>query len=189
LTDWIHYALTDHPYIEKTPVLETEHLILRPIKFTDLEAIYKWAGDEKNAKYMLYSKYKSTADGVEWVNSMYTNADDLDYGFVWKETGELIGSGGIYHSHHPETEAWSIGYSIRTDMWGKGITTEAMKKILEYARSTRDVKELIGTFAVDNIGSRRVMEKLGMTYLEDTEYSKWDGSATFKAQTFHKRFD
>lgn len=189
LTDWICYALTDHPYIEKTPVLETERLILRPIKFTDLEAIYKWCGDEKTAKYMLFSKYKSTADGVDWVNSMYTNADDLDYGIVWKETGEMIGSGGIYHSHHPETETWSIGYDIRSDMWGKGITTEAMEKILEYARSTRDVKEIAGTFAVDNIGSRRVMEKLGMTYLEDTEYTKWDGSATFKAQTFHRRFD
>ena len=188
LTDWINYALTDHPYIEKTPVLETEHLILRPIKFTDLEAIYKWTGDEKTAKFMLYSKYKSTADGVDWVNSMYKNPDDLDYGFVWKETGELIGSGGIYHSHHPETEVWSIGYSIRSDMWGKGITTEAMKKILEYARSTRDVKEIAGTFAVDNIGSRRVMEKLGMSYLEDTEYTKWDGSASFKAQTFYKKF-
>lgn len=188
LTDWINYALTDHPYIEKTPVLETERLILRPLKFTDLEAIYKWTGDEKTAKFMLYPKYKSTADGVDWINSLYTNADDLDYGFVWKETGEMIGSGGIYHSHHPETETWSIGYNIRSDMWGKGITTEAMIKILEYARATRNIKEIAGTFAVENVGSRRVMEKLGMTYLEDTEYTKFDGSATFKAQTFYRKF-
>ena len=44
-----------------------------------------------------------------------------------------------------------------------------MKKILEYALSTKDVKEIAGTFAVENIGSRRVMGKLGMTYPEDTE--------------------
>lgn len=188
LTDWINYALTDHPYIETTPVLGTERLILRPLKFTDMEAIYKWTGDEKTAKFMLYPKYKSTADGVDWINSLYTNADDLDYGFVWKETGEMIGSGGIYHSHHPETETWSIGYNIRSDMWGKGITTEAMIKILEYARATRNIKEIAGTFAVENVGSRRVMEKLGMTYLEDTEYTKFDGSATFKAQTFYRKF-
>ena len=73
-------------------------------------------------------------------------------------------------------------------MWGKGITTEAMIKILEHARSTRDVKEIAGTFAVENIGSRRVMEKLGMAYLEDTEYTKFDGSETFKAQTFFRKF-
>ena len=61
-----------------------------------------------------------------------------------------------------------------------------MKKILEYALSTKDVKEIAGTFAVENIGSRRVMEKLGMTYLEDTEYTKFDDSETFKAQTFFR---
>ena len=54
-----------------------------------------------------------------------------------------------------------------------------MKKILEYALSTKDVKEIAGTFAVENIGSRRVMEKLGMTYLEDTECTKFDDSETF----------
>ena len=32
------------------------------------------------------------------------------------------------------------------------------------------------------------MEKLGMTYLEDTEYTKFDGSETFKAQTFFRKF-
>ena len=63
-----------------------------------------------------------------------------------------------------------------------------MKKILEYALSTKDVKEIAGTFAVENIGSRRVMEKLGMTYLEDTEYTKFDDSETFKAQTFFRKF-
>lgn len=63
-----------------------------------------------------------------------------------------------------------------------------MKKILEYALSTKDVKEIAGTFAVENIGSRRVMEKLGMTYLEDTEYTKFDDSETFKVQTFFRKF-
>ena len=47
---------------------------------------------------------------------------------------------------------------------------------------------MAGTFAVDNNGSRRVMEKLGMTFYEDTEYSKLDGSETFKAITYDKVF-
>ena len=63
-----------------------------------------------------------------------------------------------------------------------------MKKILEYALSTKDVKVIAGTFAVENFGSRRVMEKLGMTYPEDTEYTKFDDSETFKAQTFFRKY-
>lgn len=63
-----------------------------------------------------------------------------------------------------------------------------MKKIQEYALSTKDVKVIAGTFAVENIGCRRVMEKLGMTYSEDTEYTKFDDSETFKVQTFFRKF-
>ena len=63
-----------------------------------------------------------------------------------------------------------------------------MKKILEYVLSTKDVKVIAGTFAVENIGCRRVMEKLGMTYSEDTEYTKFDDSETFKVQTFFRKF-
>ena len=40
------------------------------------------------------------------------------------------------------------------------------------------IKKIEETFAVDNIGSRRVMEKLGMTFDRDTEYSKFNNSAT-----------
>jgi len=50
------------------------------------------------------------------------------------------------------------------------------------------IKKIEGTFAIDNIGSRRVMEKLGMTFDRDTEYSKFDNSATFKAKIFSKIF-
>jgi ribosomal-protein-alanine N-acetyltransferase len=74
------------------------------------------------------------------------------------------------------------------DAWGKGYATEAISKIIEYARSRFDIKEIYGTFAVENNGSRRVMEKLGMTFFEDCEYTKFDGSRTYKAKTYRKVF-
>ena len=57
---------------------------------------------------------------------------------------------------------------------------------MKYAQEKYGVHVLAGTFAVDNNGSRRVMEKLGMTFYEDTEYTKLDGSETFKAKTYKK---
>ena len=70
-----------------------------------------------------------------------------------------------------------------------GYTPEAIKRILEYAQSKYDVHVIAGTFAIGNEGSRRVMEKLGMSFYEDTEYTKLDGSETFKAKTYHRVFD
>lgn len=166
------------------PVLETERLILRPLTMDDLDAVFKWAGDPRVNKYMIYPLYKNKEEGIEWLKSLYQDDDKKDFGFVLKETGELIGSGGIYY--HPERGLWSIGYNLAYDYWNRGFTTEAMEKIIEWGRQELDVKEVAATFAVENVGSRRVMEKLGMTFLEDHDYTKLDGSETFTAKTYHK---
>ena len=166
------------------PNLETERLILRPLSLDDLNAVFKWAGDPRVNKYMIYPLYKNVEDGREWLESLYQDEKKLDYGFVLKSTGELIGSGGLYY--HEDIDVWSIGYNIAYEHWHKGYTPEAIKCIFEYAQKKYGVHVLAGTFAIDNNGSRRVMEKLGMTFYEDTEYSKLDESETFKAKTYRK---
>ena len=166
------------------PKLETERLILRPLSMDDLDAVFKWAGDPRVNKYMIYPLYKNKEEGIEWLKSLYQDDDKKDFGFVLKETGELIGSGGIYY--HPERGLWSIGYNLAYDYWNRGFTTEAMEKIIEWGRQELGIKEVAATFAVENVGSRRVMEKLGMTFLEDHDYTKLDGSETFTAKTYHK---
>ena len=168
------------------PTLETERLILRPLSIDDLDAVYKWASDPRVNKYMIYPLYKSKDDGVEWLNTLYEDDDKKDFGFVLKETGELIGSGGIYY--HSDIDVWSIGYNLSYDYWNRGLVTEAMTKIIEWARQSFTVHVVAATFAIGNIGSQRVMEKLGMTFYEDTEYSKLDNSETFKAKTYHRIF-
>ncbi len=168
------------------PTLETERLILRPLSIDDLNNVFKWTGDPRVNKYMIYPLYESPEDGREWLEALYEDETKLDYGFVLKSTGELIGSGGLYYKE--DIDAWNIGYNIAYDHWHNGYTTEAISRIIEYARNKYGARAIVGTFAIGNDGSRRVLEKLGMTFYEDTEYSKLDGSETFKAKTYHKVF-
>ena len=168
------------------PNLETERLILRPLTVDDRDAIFKWTGDPRVNKYMIYPLYKKVDEVNDWVATLYEDEKKLDYGFVLKSTGELIGSGGLYY--HEDIDVWSVGYNLAYDYWNNGYTPEAIKRILEYAQSKYKVRAIAGTFAIGNEGSRRVMEKLGMSFYEDTEYTKLDGSETFKAKTYHKVF-
>ena len=165
------------------PVLESERLVLCPLTLDDLPALFKWAGDERVNRYMLYPLYKSEEDGREWISSLYKD-DKKDFGFVLKATGELIGSGGIYPTDEPGV--WSIGYNLRRDHWGQGLVPEAMQRIVSWARESLGLKVLEGSFAVGNDASRRVMEKLGMTFYKDSEFTKLDGSETFKAKTYRR---
>ena len=110
------------------PVLETSRLILRPLTLDDVNSCFKWTSDPRVNKYMIYPLHKSTEDTAAWINMLYENENNIDYGFVLKETGALIGSGGIYKK---ENDEWMIGYNLSFYYWNQGYTTEAISKIIE----------------------------------------------------------
>lgn len=165
--------------------IETERLILKNLIPDNYKEMFKWCGDPDVAKYMIYPVYTSELGCKAYIESINPDDPDVcDLGIFYKETGEAIGAGGF--TYHPDENVWEVGYNIRKDMWGKGIAPEAMTAILEYIQSIREVKVIAGTFATENAKSRRVMEKLGMSYWYECEFTKIDGSETFKA-TRYKR--
>lgn len=136
---------------------------------------------------MIYPLYKCAEDVKTWIKSLNPDdPDNYDVGFALKETGELIGSGGIVYN--AERDVWVIGYNLRADKWGNGYVPEAIQGLIDYVRKTRQINAIEGEFAEENAKSRRVMEKLGMTYNRDAEYEKLDGSARFKAKVYRKDY-
>ena len=115
---------------------------------------------------------------------LYAEETQLDYGIVRSDSGELVGSCDLYY--RPEREEWEVGYNLRSDSWGKGFAFEAMNALIDFARQHFSVRKISGSFAVDNLRSRRVMEKLGMTFERTEESVKFDGSETFKTNIFSK---
>lgn len=168
--------------------IETERLILRNLTPDDWQAAFRWCGDPDVARYMIYPVYTKAEDvKTLWLDKLDPdNPDGYDAGIVLKETGELIGSGGLYYN--PEDDLWTIGYNLRKDQWGHGYAVETILGILEYVRTQREVRGIQGQFASENHKSRRVMEKLGMTCVGETTYSKLDGSETFPAKQYRRLF-
>lgn len=168
--------------------IETKRLILRNVVPEDYLACFKWCGDPEVNKYLIYPCYKCAEDVKTWIEGRNAedDPDNYDLGFVLKETGELIGMGGLVY--HKEDDVWEIGYNLRKDRWGNGYVPEAMQGIIDYIRSIRELNILEGEFAKENNKSRRVMEKLGMTFYKESHYEKTDGSAAFDSLVFRKDF-
>lgn len=174
-------------YYKKTPVLETERLILRPITPDDAEAAFVWLSDEKVNRFMPYNLYKNIDDVLSWINIILPDSPAYNWGFVLKENNLLIGSGSIgYKEKH---NAWNFGYNIRSDYWGNGYATEAAKRMIEFAYNELDARDFCATHAVDNPASGRVMEKCGLKFDDYREYSTFDGSQTFKAKFYKIHMD
>ena len=169
----------------RTPILETERLILRPLEMSDADDIYNgWASDPENTKYMIFTAHKSIEETYEFLRSIEPNLesdDKFDWGFTLKETGELFGSGGVAYSD--ERGMYIIGYIIKKSMWNKGFTTEAAKAMLDFAINQLGVKSFFSNHAKENIYSGKVMEKVGFVYQQDGTMTRLDGS-TYESREY-----
>lgn len=165
-----------------TPTIETERLILRPLSVDDADAVFQWAGDERATRYVSYVRHTDTNVTRSWIESLSDSENDYTFGFESKESGFLIGCGHIQFK--PDKGFWTFGYSIRYDCWNKGYTTEAVKRMIEYVKTEHGARKFRSIHAVDNPASGRVMEKCGLHFSEYGEFSKFDGSQTFKAKIY-----
>ena len=150
----------------KNPVIETQRLILRPLTLEDAQAAFDgWTSDPEVAKYMRYYAHKEVGQTLEWLKSVVANENsdtDFDWGFVLKETGELIGAGGIYYDD--EDGMFEIGYNFAKKVWGQGLGTEAARAMLDFGRNTLHQTQFRGRHDVRNTASGNVMKKCGFVY-------------------------
>ncbi|MCL2696607.1 MAG: GNAT family N-acetyltransferase [Oscillospiraceae bacterium] len=163
----------------KTPVLQTERLILRPLTTADAETVYSgWASDPEVNKYMVYVLHRSVSETIEWLKQVEADLNSSDsylWGFVIRESGQLIGSGGLnFNKGH---EMFEVGYNIMKAHWNKGYTSEAMRAAIDFAARELGAVRFYGRHSKDNVFSGKVMEKLGFIYQKDGETAKIDDSS------------
>ena len=160
-----------------TPVLETKRLILRPFRQDDARTVFEcWESDPDVAKYMFWTSHNDIEKTKEWILFELGQIEKehwFRFAIVKKETDELIGTVLIYYEE--EVQCWEIGYNLGKKYWGKGYTTEAMKKVIEFAADNLNLSEIVGRYAKENPASGNVMRKLGFQYEKDITYECNDG--------------
>lgn len=167
--------------------LETGRLILRPLTVDDAEAVFVWTGDPVVNRYMPYSLYTNVDDVRKWLKSLADEQDNYSFGIVRREDGLLIGSCDI--GREEDSGFWVFGYNLRADCWNRGYATEASKAMICFAQERFGAMDFAAQYAKANPASGRVMEKCGLTYVRDEEYSTFDGSETFPACRYEMRLN
>ena len=173
-----------------TPRLETERLILRCFQDDDISAVYNgWETDPDVAKYMMWESHNDIEKTRAWIADEICNIAKDDWyrwALIKKETEELIGTCLIYYSD--EESSYVVGYNLSKKFWGNGYTTEAMKRVLEFARNDLGLKLITGSHSVENPASGKVMEKIGMVYNQDCNYVCNGGKIRTKGKSYKIEF-
>ena len=101
------------------------------------------------------------------------------YGFsflfmIEKASGEMVGHCGIKQVDNPLAQNQGdheIGWLVREDRWRRGYAEEAMHAVLDWAFTRVGAPHVVALTSNANIGSWKLMEKLGMVRREDLDFS------------------
>ena len=153
---------------ESQPVIETSRLALRKFSPDDGEALAKVLSDPETMRF--YPAPFDHAAVAAWIDRNRHRYEKDGFGLwamILKSSGELIGDCGLIRQFVDETNVVEIGYHVRRDLWGKGLATEAARACRDYGFANLAEDRLISLIRPENLPSRRVAEKNGMTLTKE----------------------
>lgn len=156
-------------------IFETDRLGFRQWKASDLEPFAAINDDDRVMEF--FPAKPSKADTARFIET--TTEHFAAHGFGWYavdllETGELIGFIGLknFDFQNDIGSGVEIGWRLATAYWGKGLATEGAKACLDYAWQELNLSEVYSFTPVLNKRSARVMQKLGMSFLQEFNHPK-----------------
>ncbi len=129
----------------------------------DVDAIFALRSDPEVMRYIREPQQLSEAlNWVKLVNSKWETDSIGLCAVILKETNALIGWCGLWTLI--ETDEIEVGYAIAPGHWLNGFASEAAESSLKYGFTQLNLPKIVACANPANTGSRRVMEKLGMSF-------------------------
>jgi RimJ/RimL family protein N-acetyltransferase len=149
--------------------LTTERLLLRPFALDDVDDVLEYTNDSEWARYQVnilpvpLSRKDAKAlvamfsDPAKWVKI------GLLQMFAIVLEGKVIGEIALnQRDDDRQNERIELAYSLSRQHWGKGLMTEAARAVMNWAFQTYNFNRMYAYCDPRNIGSWKVLEKLGM---------------------------
>ena len=142
--------------------IETERLVLRKPRLDDARAMFEgWTQDQEVTRYLTWRPHAQIEQTEQFVQSCidaWEGETRIPYVITLKDTDEVIG----IIDPRIEGPKVGIGYGAARAHWGNGYVPEATRAIIDWAFQQPSIYRVYATTDVENIASRRVLEKVGM---------------------------
>lgn len=142
-------------------IIETVRLRLRPFRLLDVDDVLVYASDPEWARYLPVPQPYTPAAAEKFIAGQVLLDREVHPAWAIEQVGVVIG--GINMRFHFDHGVGEMGYSIARSHWGRGLATEAARAVMDAAFAAYAHLQRIRAMAdARNVGSLRVMEKLGM---------------------------
>lgn len=144
----------------------TERLHVREFTPADWEAVYLYRSDPAVKRYDTFGP--NTVEEVHDILARATQWQAMQprthyYGaVVLRATQQLIGECGLFMRDENDLAVAGIGYAFQQQVWGHGYATETVQALVQFGFSELQLTKIEADCNPANIGSWRVLEKVGM---------------------------
>jgi [ribosomal protein S5]-alanine N-acetyltransferase len=156
--------------------LRTPRLLLRPLICDDVDWLSGLLSDPQVCQFLL-----DDAAPLEKARGAAKAMIDLDqircrFG-VWaiqdNGTGEIHGWAELskLRPWRGPGDEIALSYVLCRKSWGHGIATEAASRLLRYAFEVHELERVMAVTLAGNLASQRVLEKIGMRFVERAQLS------------------
>jgi ribosomal-protein-alanine N-acetyltransferase len=134
--------------------IQTERLVLRPARASDVTAFHAIMSDAQAMAYWSTPPHQDLAQTRAWLDSMLGIELGVGEDFVVDYEGELIGKAGFYR--FPE-----IGFILDRSHWGRGFAFEALHAVVDRAFGHHQLPAVEADVDPRNARSLQVLARLG----------------------------
>jgi RimJ/RimL family protein N-acetyltransferase len=143
-------------------IFHTARLILRPIAPEDARPIFDaYAQDAIVTRFLIWRPHRSRSDTEAYVAQCIATPPDVSRTYVLADRtdGDLRGTFALRLAAPHRLDC---GYTLARAWWGRGLMTEALTEVVNWALSQPRIFRIGAVCDVENIASARVMEKAGL---------------------------
>lgn len=138
-------------------------IVLRELTLSDTLSVHAYASQSVVSKYQAWGP-NTIEDTTQFLLQVIEDRHETPrkrFCFGLEYEGQLIGSGEL-HITESDNAIAEIGYIIAPDQWGKGFATKLTTMLLAFGFEQLNLHRIFATCDPQNIGSFKVMEKVGM---------------------------
>jgi len=142
-------------------LLEGTLCLVRTWRKTDAVSLVRHANNLNVAKYLRdrFPHPYSDKDARLFLKHVATSNDTSNLAI--DVNGEAVGAVGFVPGRDIERFSAEIGYWLGEELWGRGVTTEALSLVTAHVFQELNFLRLFALPFADNPGSVRVLEKAG----------------------------
>ena len=132
----------------------------------DLDALYAIYSNRENAPSSVWKLHKNKQETEQKITEMinhYRSGYPEHWVVCEKKSGTIVGIGGMF-GYVPAHHRISMGWTFDSSAWGNGYAAELGMACVEYAMKYLNINRIDATVRIDNIASRKALEKIGLSF-------------------------